>query len=125
MVARRNCSQSRFEGRDRAEDFIPLSAACYIAKCRIYANQTHFCPVFGWTILGGVWRGSARPCGEGNREAGQFLERTHRIVGESVARSRQGRSAWCRPEEYQRSAPHERRGSGQEFADGTMCKIGR
>src|SRR5882672_4465572 len=118
MVARRNYTNCVSSGGNKAEDYIPVSAACYIAKCRIYANQAYFCPVFGWTVLGGMWCGSARPCGEGNREAGQLLKRTHRIVGESVARSRQGRSAWCRPEEYQRSAPHERRGSSQEFADG-------
>src|SRR5712672_3863534 len=95
--------------------------ACYIAKCRIYANQTHSCPVFGWTVLGGVWRGSAPPCAEGNREARQLLERAHRIVPKSMERSREERAARLWPERYWRRASHERCGSSQEFADGGIA----
>src|SRR5882762_4874996 len=121
MVARRNYTNCVSSGGNKAEDYIPVSAACYIAKCRIYANQTHFCSVFGWTVLGGVWRGSARPCGEGNREAGQLLERAYHSVPKSMERSREERAARLWPERYWRRASHERCGSGQEFADGGIA----
>src|SRR6266849_1307082 len=107
MVARRNCTNCVSGSGHKAEDYIPVSAACYIAKCRIYANQTYFCPVFGGTVLGGVWRGSARPRDEGNREAGQLLERAYSIVRESVARGWQERAARRRLEGCPRRACHE------------------
>src|SRR5258708_29877215 len=85
MVARGICTNCFSARRDRPGHYNPISAACYIAKGRTHENQTHCGPVFGWALFSGVWRGSAAPRGEGDREARQIFKRTHRIVREGVA----------------------------------------
>src|SRR5258707_7316324 len=90
MVARRNYANCVCDGRDKAGHYIPVSLACYIAKCRIHEKQTHCGPVFGWILLGGVWRGSVAPRGAGDREAGKVFKRTHRVVGEGMAGGKRG-----------------------------------
>src|SRR6266404_7766152 len=93
MVARRNYANYVCDGRDKAGHYIPVSLACYIAKCRIHENQTHCGPVFGWILLGGVWCGSVAPGGERDRKVRKIFEHTHRIVCEGVAGDWQGCAA--------------------------------
>src|SRR5258707_6439438 len=97
--ARRTRENCILDGRDKAGHYIPVSLACYIAKCRIHEKQTHCGPIFGWILLGGVWRGSVAPRGAGDREAGKVFKRTHRVVGEGMAGDRGGRAARCEGEE--------------------------
>src|SRR5258708_5295757 len=100
MVARRNCANCVCDGRDKAGHYIPVSLACYIANCRIHEKQTHCGPVFGWILLGGVWRGRVAPRGpvdraracadDGGGASGQFDWREDRrefAGGEKLGRS--------------------------------------
>src|SRR5258707_4761133 len=106
MVARRNCANCVCDGRDKAGHYIPVSLACYIAKCRIHEKQTHCGPVFGWILLGGVWRRGVAPRGAGDREAGKVFKRTHRVVGEGMAGAKGAPGAqWSSGECPRRATP--------------------
>src|SRR5579859_406956 len=85
MVARRNWANCDYRWAKRG-GYIPIWAACYIAKGRSHENKAYRGPVNRWRILGGVRRGSDPLRGHGDRQAGRILQLAYRVLEKSVAR---------------------------------------